>query len=323
MNRDIRHLLLMPPNWLGDVIMAQPAMRSLVHYYAQAQTQLFGRGWLKDLVPYLGLGEVQVVSDQVPEADAAFLFPNSFRSAWQAWRGGIPERIGYRGQWRRCLLSRALPRRLDLLHEHHRLYYLDILRQLDIPVLDEDVRLQVPAEDLSAAQAMLAEHDMDVQRLVCVAPGAQFGGAKRYPADAYALVLRELAARGWHVLILGTEAESDIGAQVLAGVRGVQWNACGQTSLRQALQLVSQCRLMLCNDSGLMHVAAGLGRATVCMFGATDPARTSPSGARVRLFYEPAGCSPCLARECTVEGQPCMRNISPARVVDACLEALE
>ncbi len=323
MSGDIRQLLLMPPNWLGDVVMAQPAMRSLVHYYAQAETFMFGRGWLKDLVPYLDLGEIQVMSERVPKAGVAFLFPNSFRSAWQAWQSGTHERVGYRGQWRRWLLSRSLPRRLDLLHEHHRLYYLDMLRQLDIPVLHEEVRLQAPAEDLSAAQKMLAEHDMDVARLVCVAPGAQFGGAKRYPADAYAAVLRELAARGWHLLILGTEAEYGIGEQVLAGVQGICWNACGQTSLRQALQLVSQCRLMLCNDSGLMHVAAGLERATVCMFGATDPARTAPSGTQVRLLYEPADCSPCLTRECEVEGQPCMRNISAAMVLDACLDALE
>jgi len=319
----VRHLLLMPPNWLGDVVMAQPAMRSLAHYYAQAEVFMYGRRWLKDLVPYLDLGEISVRSEAVPKADAVFLFPNSFRSAWQAWQSGTKERIGYRGQWRRWLLSRPLPRRLDLLHEHHRLYYLDMLRQLDIPVLHEDVRLKAPANDLSAVQKILAEYGMDIARLICVAPGAQFGGAKRYPADAYASVLRKLAACGWHLLILGTQAEYAIGQQVLAGVHGVFRNVCGRTSLRQALQLVSQCRLMLCNDSGLMHVAAGLGRATVCMFGATDPVRTAPSGTQVRLLYEPAPCSPCLARECDVKGQPCMRNIRPDMVFHACLEALE
>ncbi|RMH59434.1 MAG: lipopolysaccharide heptosyltransferase II [Zetaproteobacteria bacterium] len=315
-------VLIMPPNWLGDVIMAQPAMRALRQYYAQARLALYGRPWLRDLVPYLKLGMVDVHAQRPPRADIAYLFPNSFRAAWSAWRSGCRERIGYRGQWRRMLLTEAMAHRVDTRHEHHRAFFLDLVRQSGIPVRDEQVRLSVPKGDEFAVARLLDARGMHMRRLVCVAPGAQFGGAKRYPAPAYARVLRVLAAEGWHIVVLGTAQEQAIGARALAGVEGSVWNACGQTTLREALQLVAACRLLLCNDSGLMHVAAGMGRPTVCIFGATDPARTAPSGPRVRLLYRPAPCSPCLARECRVAGQPCMANIGSDEVLDACREML-
>jgi len=316
-----RHLLFMPPNWLGDAVMAQPAMRALATHYQPDKLTLCGRSWLADLLPYLDLPDAEY-NPAIPQADLAFLFPNSFRSAWQAYRSGTAERIGFRGQWRRLLLTQPLPRRLSLRHEHHRLYYLDIAAQLDIPVTEQEVRLVAPAGDREAGAQLMQQHGLDPKRTICVAPGAQFGGAKRYPPEYYAHILGWLAAAGWQPVVLGVAAERAIGEQVLEKVQGPQWNAAGETRLREALQMVAACRLMLCNDSGFMHVAAGLGIPTVTMFGATDPARTSPSGPRVKLFYEPADCSPCLQRECSVAGQPCMANILPEMVRDACLAML-
>jgi len=317
----VNHLLLMPPNWLGDTVMAQPAMRALVNHLNPERVSVCGRGWLADLLPYLDLPHADY-SATVPAADAAFLFPNNFRSAWQAWRSGTTERTGYRGQWRRLLLSRPLPRRLSLRHQHHRLYYLDMLAQLGIPSAASEVKLIVPAGDRDAGEALMAAHDVNPDKAICVAPGAQFGGAKRYPPEYYAHILGWLSEAGWQPVVLGVEAERKIGEQVLARVNGPAWNAAGRTRLNEALQMVAACRLMLCNDSGFMHVAAGLGIPTVTMFGATDPERTAPSGPCVELLYHPADCSPCLQRECSVAGQPCMANILPESVRDACLSRL-
>jgi lipopolysaccharide heptosyltransferase II len=316
-----RRILILPPNWLGDAIMAQPAMRIIAQHHRQDQLSIHGQPWLHDLLPYLDLGHCNFAQN-LPAADRAYLFPNSFGSAWRAWRAGCRERIGYRGQWRRPLLTNALSRRLSLLHQHHRLYYLDIPAQLGMPATEREVKLICPAGDREAGIKLMATHGLNPEKAICVAPGAQFGGAKRYPPESYARILSMLAEEGWQPVVLGVESERDIGDRVLTGVDGPTWNAAGQTSLREALQLTSACRLMLCNDSGFMHVAAGLGIPTVTMFGATDPARTSPSGPRVHLLYVPAACSPCLQRECTVAGQPCMANILPEAVRDACLALL-
>ena len=113
------------------------------------------------------------------------------------------------------------------------------------------------------------------------------------------------------------------GEQILAGISTPCWNAAGDTRLADALQLIGAAQLMLCNDSGLMHVAAGLGIPTVTPFGATDPQRTSPSGPKVSILYQPAACSPCLQRECNVSGHPCMGNITPEMLLAGCIHWLE
>lgn len=321
-SRDIGHLVLFPPNWIGDAVMAQPAMAAAVKYFNAKQVSIFGRAWLKELLPYLALPGASFRPDTPQHADIAFLFPNSFRSAWQARDAGIKRRIGFRGQWRRLLLTDAPRPRISLRSEHHRNYYLDLPEQMGIPIPEREVRLHAPAGGVEAGRFLLEEHGLEPNHTICVAPGAQFGGAKRYPAEAYAHILKWLAESGWQPVILGTSAEHQIGAQCLDKLIGASWNAAGETTLQQALQIMSACRLLLTNDSGLMHIAAGLDRPVVAIFGATDPERTSPSGPRTRILYEPAPCSPCLQRECSVPGHPCMGNILPEMVRDACLEML-
>ncbi len=319
-----KHLLLMPPNWIGDVIMAQPALRTISEYYAQHGTEkitVCGRAWLKDLLPYLGLSNAQFQSS-IPAADTAFLFPNSFRSAWSCRQAGVKKIIGYRGQWRSLLLSRALPQRVDTLHEHHRLFHLDIARQMDIQIGDTEVKLSRPPNSKTMGQTLMQQHGLDPERVICIAPGAQFGAAKCYPPDGFQQVVKQLADTGWQPLTLGMPEDHAISQHIIAGITSPHWNAAGSTNMTEALQLISSSQLMLCNDSGLMHVAAGLGIPTITPFGATDPARTSPSGPRVNVLYQPAECSPCLQRECSVKGHPCMANISPAMILDACRSML-
>jgi len=315
-----QHVVFMPPNWIGDVIMAQPAMLAIASHHSEAGISLCGRNWLRDLTPYLGIRANY--STTLPAADIAYLFPNSFRSAWQCYRAGIRRRIGYRGQWRRLLLSNPLPHRLSLKNQHHRLFYLDIASQLGIPIPATEVALSAPPGAMEAGQTSMVAHGLNPDKVICLAPGAQFGGAKCYPAAAYAEIAQTLAVKGWQFLILGMDSDVQTGEQILHGLSTPCWNAAGQTTLAEALQLITACRLMLCNDSGFMHVAAGLGKPTVAPFGATDPERTSPSGPQVRIIYKPAPCSPCLKRECSVDGHPCMINISPQMLVDACLEML-
>ncbi len=317
-----RRIVLLPPNWIGDAVMAQPAMRAIVRHHEGADIDVYGRSWLKELLPWLDLGPARY-SEQLGGHDTAWLFPNSFRAAWLCRRAGIRTIIGYRGQWRSLLLSRGIRRRLSMKHDHHRLGYLDLVRQCGIPADDAHVRLKLPPEAQAAGRSLLRDHGLDPERTICLAPGAQFGGAKRYPAASYGEVARDLANDGWQIAILGLEADRDFGAIILQQADGSHWNAAGQTTLTQALQLIAACRLMLCNDSGFMHVAAGLGIPTVAPFGATDPARTSPDGPRVRILYQPAPCSPCLERECKVAGQPCMANIPPGMMIEACRNFLE
>ncbi len=317
-------LAILPPNWLGDVIMAQPAMRAFAeHYTGKGYERLIihGRPWLADLLPFLGLGTA-TYSDSILQTDSAVILPNSFSSAWKVFRANTGERIGFRGQWRSLLLNRGYTPELDMMHEHHRDYFLNLAEQSGIAVHEREVNLHVATADIEAGESLMQEHGLDPERTICVAPGAQFGGAKRYPSESYRYVLKWLSQAGWQLLVLGTPAEREIGETCLSEVTTPHWNSSGSTSLKQALQILTACRLLLCNDSGLMHVAAGMNRPVVGIFGATDPDRTAPSGAHIQLLYKPAICSPCLQRECTTPGHPCMGNILPETVRDACLELL-
>jgi len=322
-----KKLLIMPPNWLGDVVMAQPAMSAFAKHYINQhdynQLIIYGRPWLADLLPFLGLDSA-IYQASIPSGiDTTVLFPNSFRSAWKAFRSGASQRIGFCGQWRGILLNQGFNPQLNMMHEHHRDYFLNLAEQADIPIHEREVKLHVSTTDIETGQKLMQDNGLDPEKTICVAPGAQFGGAKRYPSEAYRYVLKWLAEAGWHILILGTTAEQKIGDQCLDQVQTPKWNSSGQTSLKEALQILTASRLLLCNDSGLMHVAAGMGKPVVGIFGATDPERTQPSGPHVQLLYKPAVCSPCLQRECSVPGHPCMGNILPETVRDVCLEMLD
>ncbi|MDQ6960681.1 MAG: lipopolysaccharide heptosyltransferase II, partial [Mariprofundaceae bacterium] len=284
--------------------------------------------WLLDLIPFLNLPEARYSSSMPEHADIALMFPNSFRAAWMAWRAGSERRIGFRGQWRRFLLTDAPAPRVNLLTQHHREYYLDLVEQTDfmaktgIAVREREVRLSCPETAVREGEQALRQQGLDPALTIAFAPGAQFGGAKRYPPESWASVAGWLSKQGYHILVIGTPAERATGTQVTSRCPGPAWNASGETTLGRALQLLASSRCLLCNDSGLMHVAAGLQKPVVAIFGATDPARTSPSGSHVRLLYHPAACSPCLKRECSVPGQPCMANVLPEDVRDACLGLL-
>ncbi|OIO70377.1 MAG: lipopolysaccharide heptosyltransferase II [Zetaproteobacteria bacterium CG1_02_55_237] len=320
MDLHCKHLVIHAPNWLGDAIMAQPAMRAFAMGVNAQRVSLIGQPWLADILPWLDLPGAVYSPNGVQDGDASILFPNSFRAAWQAVQSGCKRRIGYRGQWRSLLLSDALTPRISMLTGHHRDYYNDLATQMGIKLGSPDVHLVCPEESVILGEQMIMEHGLDVGRTLCIAPGAQFGGAKRYPAESWAKVAQLLSARGFHILALGTPAERDIAAQVLAVCDGPSHNSAGATTLAQCLQLLGASRGLLCNDSGLMHVAAGMGKRVVAVFGATDPERTAPSGKHVHLLYQPASCSPCLQRECHVAGHPCMLNISPEQVATTCLE---
>jgi len=313
---------IFPPNWLGDVVMAQPAMRAIVQQHPESDIHVFGRPWLNDLLPFLNLKQTTYQAE-LAATQKCFLLRNSFHSAWQAFRSGSKERHGFKHECRSLLLTHAYRPNLNMQHEHHRDYFLDLVEQAGIPTEQRHVSLISKQADLDAGIALLQERHIDPERAICIAPGAQFGGAKRYPSQAYAYILKWLSEAGWQPVILGTQAERNIGDQCLVKVSGNSWNASGTTTLRQALQLVACSQLTLCNDSGLMHVSAGLGKPTVGIFGATDPSRTAPSGEHVSLLYRPAPCSPCFKRECHVSGHPCMVNILPEIVRDACLAQLK
>jgi heptosyltransferase-2 len=292
--------------------------------------------------------------------DLALILPNSPRSALETWLAGVPQRVGYAGSWRRLLLTRAVRarpesvrmrqrsvgeiRRLvrkggarektpDLAHQIHE--YLHLVGVLGCDATPVPPRLAVSREERDGAlTAFAAEFQAAgiplagarTPGLAGLNPGAEYGPAKRWPGPNFAAVAREVSRKVPSLVwvVFGGEREVKLGNEILrlSGVQGV--NLAGKTSLRQLMGLLSQCRLLLTNDTGPMHVAAALGTRVIVPFGSTSPSLTSPdplARGGHRILSSNAPCSPCFRRVCPID-QRCLTRIGVDSAVRATLEVL-
>jgi heptosyltransferase-2 len=197
-----------------------------------------------------------------------------------------------------------------------------------------------PKLEISAAEIQQAEQDilLDSRRKVTNAaagkplillglnPGAEYGPAKRWPAESFAAVVRDVSRKhgncAW--LAFGGAGDWQLCSDIERLAGGSVMNLAGKTSLRQLMALLKRCRVLLTNDSGPMHVAAALGTPVVVPFGSTAPELTGPGlpgDARHQLLQAAAPCSPCFRRVCPIDFR-CMTGINPDRVIDAVLRAI-
>jgi heptosyltransferase-2 len=149
-----------------------------------------------------------------------------------------------------------------------------------------------------------------------VAPGAAYGPAKQWGAGRFAEVASHLAARhGLVIALVGAEGDREAGDAVerlveggALGTRARVANLAGRTSLSELVGLLAGARGVVSNDSGVMHLAAALGRPTVAIFGSTSPVWTSASAPWVANLYAAYPCSPCYRRTCPI-GYGCLRSV--------------
>jgi heptosyltransferase-2 len=322
-----RNLLVRATNWVGDAVMSIPALRALREAHPEMRITILGQPWVADLygredfcdeaIPWrsYSLGSVRDLRSR--GFDAALLLQNAFGAAATASLAGIPRRIGYDRDARGWLLTDAIavPRAGEI-PPHESYYYLELLRRAGL------IDALLPAEPF----IRLAGYPRRPEPIVGISPGAAYGGAKRWLPERFAAAAVEIAREtNSSVIVFGTSQERSICAQVTAAVaaRGVPaLNKAGETSMREFLELVSRCSVMLTNDSGSMHIASALGLPTVVVFGATNHITTGPTGPLARVVREPVSCSPCLKRECPIDHR-CMTGVTAERVAVTALELLK
>jgi len=250
----------------------------------------------------------------------AIVLPNSFKSALVPWFARIPIRTGYVGELRQLLLTDA--RRLD--REAHPLLaqryaaLADAPRaepSLPLPGLGLEVSKTGRAELLSTLGLTLA------QPVAVLCPGAEYGPAKRWPPPYFADLARRLARDGFQIWIVGSSKDYDIGEQIERASGGIALNLCGRTNLDQAVDLLSCARIVVSNDSGLMHVAAAVVVPLVALYGSSSPAFTPPMSPLGRVLKLDLPCSPCYERRCPLGHFNCMLQLTPDRVYAAACEA--
>ena len=146
-------------------------------------------------------------------------------------------------------------------------------------------------------------------------PGAEYGPSKRWPARHFAELAKKLAAKGNAVWLFGSDKDKAIGEEIVRLSDGAAVNLCGKTDLAGAIDLLSLAEVVVSNDSGLMHVAAGVGRPIVALYGSSSPEHTPPLARTFRIIRTGIYCSPCYARECPLGHFKCMNELEPERVM--------
>jgi heptosyltransferase-2 len=319
-------LLVRAPNWLGDVMLSLGAVRDLRRNFASARIEVLARPSVADVYKAVceidGLRLCPSFGEGVAAArgfEAALLLPNSFGSALQVWRAGIPERWGYARDGRSLLLTRRarVPRAVLGFSEAY--YYRALLAELGLAVSSElDLSLACLPEWRERGQTLLRDAD----ERIGLNPGAAFGSAKRWLPERYAAVADALAeSRSAQVVILGSNTERALAETIAATMRHPARILCGETSLPELIGVLASLRLLVTNDSGPMHVAAALGVPVVAIFGPTDWRETAPRGQHCRVVREGAECAPCKLRECPIDHR-CMTGVDVARVLATCEDLL-
>ncbi|HOI74060.1 MAG TPA: lipopolysaccharide heptosyltransferase II [Syntrophales bacterium] len=328
--REIRRLLVRGTNWIGDAILTLPAMAAIRAGMPEAHITVLAKPWVGEVYRicphadevltfrepgiHAGVsGRLRLARDLSGMAfDGAILLQNAIEAAIVTLLAGIPVRAGYNTDARGLLLTSSVRRSREILRVHQSRYYLEMVRALGLPPPDPPPPLLVPpAEYRDLAEKVLVERGCDPEApLAGIAPGAAYGPAKRWFPDRFAAVADRLAAEfGARVLVFGSSGDRESAGAVQAAAKARFVNLAGGTSLREALALISRCRVFVSNDSGLMHVAAAMGVPTVAVFGSTNPVTTGPMGPRFSIVRKPMDCSPCLKETCPQDFR-CMEAIS-------------
>lgn len=327
-------ILVRAPNWVGDSILALPAIASLRDNFAGAEVWVASRDWVRDLFP---AGDGIAGSLALPERadvktlrragrrlraagfDTGLLLTNSFSSALLFALAKIPERWGYAGDGRGPLLTKRVPRPsgAPVIHQVHD--YLGLIAGLGLKPRPPRIKLSLTAAEARTARRRLGDLGVKPERpLIIVDPGASYGPAKRWHAGRFAAAADRLRARHKaEILLVGSAGETALAESVAAAMKTKPFVLTGRTTLRELLGLLGRAALALTNDSGPMHMANALGVPVVAVFGPTDPRRTGPVQPPSAVVKKDAACWPCLYRSCPYDHR-CMSAVGVDEVVEAC-----
>lgn len=244
--------------------------------------------------------------------EAAYVLPNSLKSALLPFLASIPRRVGYLGEARVGLLTHRLKNPKD--KPPMVAFYSALSGEAGIE--RDRPQLALPPQ---AVQVALRAQQLQDKGYYVFAPGAEYGPAKRWPPAYYGKLALLLDAP---VVLLGSGKEAALCEEISAHAPGKCMNLAGKTALMDAFALISASRAVISNDSGLMHVAAAFGVPQVALFGSSSPLHTPPLSERAQVvwlkqdpgYMPPLDCAPCFQRECPLGHLRCLNDISPERV---------
>ena len=340
-----QHILVRGPNWLGDAVMCEPAIKGLKRIAPEGKISLLvkpavaglfqGHPDIDRIIVYddkerhAGLSGKWALAGELRRAafDLALLFQNAFEAALLAFVAGIPRRYGYATDGRSLLLSDPVAKPDPRTPVHQVAYYWNLLRPLGLTGEPSAPQLYVTQEEESSLAARLSQYGLpETDLLIGVNPGSTYGSAKRWLPDRFAEVTNQLCrtldeseGKPVSVVILGAKGEEPLGRQIAGRLTGRSAVLSGATTIRELMAVLKRCALLLTNDTGPMHIAAAFQTPVVAVFGPTDWRTTSPFGVKHAIVRQPVDCAPCLLRECPIDHR-CMIGVTVDMVYESAVQ---
>jgi heptosyltransferase-2 len=327
----MQKILVVAPSWVGDCMLMQPMLLRLKQRFPDSRIDLLAPPWTVSLLKQMPEIDEVIVNPfphgalqlkaryrlgmqlRAARYDAAYVLPNSLKSALVPFFARIPKRIGFVGEMRYGLLNEA--RKLDKQKLPLMVERFAQLAEATPDVLPRPIpqpRLSVSEEQ---RQNVLRKFGLTLEQPVATfCPGAEYGPAKRWPVDYYAALALRLRERGYAVWLLGSSKDKEVSTQIAALSHGFCRSLCGETDLSDAIALLSCADLVVSNDSGLMHIAAALDRPMLAIFGSSSPQFTPPLSDKAQVLKIDISCSPCFKRVCPLGHFNCMMQLTPDTV---------
>lgn len=305
--------LVIMPNWIGDVVLALAVLK----HKKNARCTLMVPSHLVPLctlladynvIPYTRTSHAEFKASLVrirkQHFSAIYVLPTSFSSAWFAWRTGIRCRRGIARECREIFFTEVLPRSLHssschIIHEYATV-------------------TQSPLFSPESWEGFALNPDPLYAGCIVLCPGSKYGPAKRWPGYADLIGLLPDAS----VVLLGDRADEESAQAIAAAAPERVHNLTGQTTIAQAAAIIAGAKLVVANDSGLMHIAGYLGTPVVGIFGSTSPVWTHPLGKRSGVITAHTPCSPCFEKSCRYGHYTCLKSITPEAVAQCATEVL-
>ncbi|EPI7313205.1 lipopolysaccharide heptosyltransferase II [Neisseria gonorrhoeae] len=332
-------ILIISPSWIGDCVMTQPLFRRLKKLHPGCTIDVFAPKWsmaVFERMPEVneilenpfGHGALELkrrwrVGRELGRRgyDRVIVLPGSLKSAVIALATGIGKRTGYVGESRYFLLNdirRLDKERLPLMVDRY-----TALAHQSQEDFDGHSRFPEFSIDERRREISIETFGLNLGKpVLAFCPGAEFGPAKRWPARHFAELGKHYSEAGWQVWLFGSQKDNEIAEEINCLSDGMCVNLCGKTDLSQAMDLLSLADTVVCNDSGLMHLAAALGRKVVAVYGSSSPTHTPPLSDRAKIVSLHLECSPCFKRECPLGHTDCLNRLYPEKIVQAVEEAV-
>lgn len=328
-----RHYLIVGPSWIGDMVMAQSLFITLKQQYPDCIIDVLSPEWSLPMLERMD--EVsEALALPVAHGELAFntrrrigrelrskgyshaiVIPRSLKSALVPFFARAKVRSGYRGEMRYGLLNdiRSLDKKL-LTQTVQRYVSLGLESNSPLPPQTPFPNLRV---DENNQQRVLQKLDLNLDKpVIGFMPGAEYGTAKQWPTSYYGKLAQQLSAAGCQIWVFGSEKDQEVTDKIKNIGGGAVTNLGGRTELVDVVDLLALCKLTVCNDSGLMHVAAAVDKPLVAIYGSSTPDYTPPLTARAEVCYLKLECSPCFKRDCPLGHTQCLANITPDMVFE-------